>query len=86
MRRDRHPDKDIEAAIRYAEALGWRFRKAGGHAFGRLLCPWNDADCRCGEFCQISVWSTPRSAWAHAAQIRRAVDGCMRAQDAEGGS
>jgi hypothetical protein len=76
MTRRRHPIKEIEAALAHAEARGWRVVSARGHAWARLYCPWNDADCRCGEFCVVSVWSTPRNAVAHARQIRRVVDGC----------
>ncbi len=70
-RRRRHPDKDVEAAIQYAETRGWRIEKRKGHAWGRLFCPWAD---RSG--CMISVWSTPRSGANHARQIRRGVDQC----------
>lgn len=73
MRRPRHPSKEIEAAICELEALGWRYRSAGGsaHCWGRLLCPRHD---RTG--CQISIWSTPRSPDNHAAAIRRAGRRC----------
>jgi hypothetical protein len=37
--RSGHPDEDIEAAMQFAEAAGWRCRKSRGHAWGRLLCP-----------------------------------------------
>lgn len=39
QRRKKHPNKEIEKAIRYAERLGWRYRRAGksAHAWGRLL-------------------------------------------------
>ena len=76
MARSRHGSKAIEAALSYAEEHGWRVEKASGHAWGRLYCPWNDSDCRCGEFCIVSVWSTPRNPEGHARQIRRVIDGC----------
>jgi hypothetical protein len=69
-----HPNKEIEAAVAYAESLGWRWRKAHGHAWGRLLCPKNDRDG-----CQLSVWSTPKNPQNHARAIRRAVDRCAHA-------
>ncbi len=71
--RKRHPKKDIEAAIEYAEHHGWRFQKVGNsaHAWGRLLCPLHE---RGG--CSMSVYSTPRNALVHARQIRRRVDMC----------
>ena len=76
MGRRRHPNKDFEAALAYAEVRGWRVEASGGHAWARMYCPWNDHDCRCGEFCIVSVWSTPRNPFAHARQIFRVVDGC----------
>ncbi|WPU21747.1 hypothetical protein RI049_16985 [Cedecea neteri] len=76
MARKRHPQKEIEAALSYAECQGWRVKEGGSHCWGKLYCPWNDKACRCGEFCISCVWGTPRSAENHARQIRRLVDGC----------
>ena len=61
MTRPRHSKKEIEAALAHAEAQGWRIELASGHAWGRLYCPHNDSECRCGEFCIVSVWSTPKN-------------------------
>lgn len=66
MPRPRHPKKEVEAAIAYAESLGFRLRVPWGH-WGVLLC---EGDC------MVPVFSTPKNAWNHARQIRRAVDGC----------
>lgn len=73
-----HPRKEIEAALHYAEDHGWRAvpAKGKGHAWGRLYCPYNEADCRCGEFCIVGIWSTPRCAEHHAATLKRVVDHC----------
>jgi hypothetical protein len=78
MSRRRHPDFDIEKALTYVESNGWRVEPAGprGHAWGKMLCPHNDPECRCGEFCITSNWSTSRDSHNHARQIRRVVDGC----------
>jgi len=77
MRRQ-HFKKDIEAALRYAEEHGWRVqpKRGAGHAWGRMYCPCNDAECRCGEFCITSIWSTPRSSGNHASMLKRVVDHC----------
>ena len=77
-RRARHPSKEIEAALDYAESHGWRVVPLKGYAWGKIQCPWNDRDCRCGAFCQESVWSTPRVPEHVAAHIRRVVDGCAQ--------
>jgi hypothetical protein len=71
MARPRHPNKEIEAAVRYAESRGWTFVRAGGHAWGILHCP---AHARDG--CQARVWSTPRDRTGHARDVRRAVERC----------
>lgn len=84
MSRPRYPDKHIERAIQYAEALGWKVHMSNGHAWGRLYCPHATR-----EGCHISVWSTPRDAENHARHIRRYMDQCPHAReqppDQEGG-
>lgn len=72
-----HPKKEIAAAIKYAVDCGWRVEEGGSHAWGQMYCPYNDDDCRCGEFCRASIWSTPKSPENHAKQIRRVVDNCV---------
>lgn len=76
MARARHPSKEIEAALRFAERRGWHIEVGGSHAWGRMLCPANDPACRCGEFCITSIWSTPRNTSNHANQLRRIVEKC----------
>lgn len=75
----RHKNKEMRAALEYAEAHGWSVEPAGksAHAWGTLLCPENDADCRGQMFCRISIWGTPRSPENDAKKIRRAVDKCI---------
>ena len=74
MDRPRHPKKAVEAAVAFAEARGWRWRKGEGHCWGRLKCTRSD---RTG--CQISVNSTPRNAEDHARAILRYVSHCDHA-------
>lgn len=76
MSRPRHPKKEVENALQYAETHGWRVEACSGHAWGRMYCPYNDDECRCGEFCIASIWSSPRNAVTHARQLRRVVDHC----------
>jgi hypothetical protein len=76
MARSSHPDKDIEKALKYAEANGWHIEVGGAHAWGRMYCPYDDSECRCGKFCIANVWSTPRNAGDHAKALRRVVDNC----------
>ena len=82
MARSRHPNKHIEAAVKHAEALGWRFVKASAraHAWGYLYCP---LQTRMG--CKVTVYSTPRAPESHAKDIRREVDGCPHAGSSEQG-
>ena len=83
MPRSRHPKPDIEAALRHAEQHGWRVVQGGSHAWGKMLCPYDQRDCRCGLFCITSIWSTPANAGNFAKQLRRVVDGCAMYQSRE---
>jgi len=65
MARPRHPNKEVEDAVAYAEARRWTWR-ALGH-WGRLFCPHADRDG-----CQVGVFGTPKNAGNHARQIIRA--------------
>lgn len=78
MLRKKHPNKELEAAVQYAEDHGWRYKEAGNsaHAWGRLLCPLESRDG-----CSMSVWSTPRNPFIHAMQIQRRVDFCSHRKE-----
>jgi hypothetical protein len=67
--RPRHPKKEVEEAVAYAESKGWRWRKQGH--WGYLYCPCAD---RSG--CWVGVWGTPKNAGTHAKQIFRAIKNC----------
>jgi hypothetical protein len=73
----RHPKKEVEEALAYADESGWRVveSEGGGH-YGRILCPE-----RSREGCSRSVWSTPRNPGAHARQLRRAIDRCPHSEE-----
>lgn len=73
--RPRHPNKEVEEAVLYAEAKKWNWRKQGH--WGRLYCPKADRDG-----CQVGVNGTPRDADIHARQIKRAVDRCPHQKEA----
>ena len=78
MLRPSHSKKEVEEALRHAEAQGWRVEVGGSHAWGRIYCPYKDDESRCGEFCTASVWSTPKNPGSHARALRprRVVDNC----------
>jgi hypothetical protein len=78
MARTRHPDKEIEDAVSYAEAIGWKVVPIKGHGWGRLYCAHHDRDG-----CKVSVWSTPRSSGDHARDILRAVKRCPHQEKEE---
>lgn len=77
MPRPTHPNKEIESALRYAQSRGWKVIEGGGHCWGKLYCPWNSANCRCGEVCIVSIWSTPKKPGNFARQIKRVVNNCV---------
>lgn len=74
--RSRHPEKEVEEAVKYAESQGWTVRKQGH--WGRMYCAYADRDG-----CQFGVNGTPRNAGDHARQIRRAVDRCPHRDEGE---
>ena len=80
MPRKKHTSKEIEAVIQELEELGWDLIEGKGHAWGILRCPANDKDCRCGEFCQMSVWSTPKISQQFAKRIRQKALACVKLQ------
>jgi hypothetical protein len=73
MARPRHPNKHIEAALKYAEDLGWRVKKSKGHAhcWGMMYCPRNARDG-----CKVGINSTPKNPQNHARQLRSEIDLC----------
>jgi hypothetical protein len=76
---DSHPNKEIAAALQYAEDNGWSVVKSSrGHCWGLIRCPHGRGGC------QKSVWSTPRSPENHARAIRRYVDSCPHKGEYEG--
>jgi len=80
MPRDKHPNKEIEAALQYAESKNWRVEKSKGksaHAWGRVYCPTKDNFCINTERCITSIWSTPRNAVNHARLLKKMVDRCL---------
>ncbi len=74
MPRSRHPNKEIEDAVAYAEAEGWTLRKLGH--WGRLFCAQADRNG-----CQVGVNGTPRNPGTHARQIIRAINRCPHGKD-----
>jgi hypothetical protein len=72
MARSRHPNKEIESALQYAEAKGWRILQAKrGHNWGRMYCHHAQRDG-----CKVGIHSTPRDPYRHANKLRAAVDHC----------
>ncbi len=69
--RPRHTSSELEAAVRYAEELGWRVMMGTGHNWCRLYCTEASRDG-----CQVGVYSTPKNAGNHARHIKRAIDRC----------
>jgi hypothetical protein len=78
MPRKKHPDKNIEASVVYAEERGWIYKESGNssHAWGRLLCPLHTREGH-----QMSIWTTPRNTYNHAEQIKKLVDRCAHREE-----
>lgn len=77
-KRNRHPDKDIEAAIQYAENLGWIYHPSGNssHAWGKLHCPLHTREGH-----HISIYTTPRNPANYAKLIRQRVNKCEHSNE-----
>lgn len=73
-KRPKHPNKEIEKAIVYAEQNRWIYRDSGrsAHAWGKLLCPLHTREGH-----TMLIWSTPRNTFNHAQQIKKLVDKCQ---------
>jgi hypothetical protein len=84
MARKRHTSKEIETMIQELEALGWAVIEGKGHAWGMLRCPNNSKECRCGEFCQMSVWSTPKNPQQFAKKLRQKALACVKPKKPKG--
>jgi hypothetical protein len=70
--RRRHPRREIEDALRYAETKNWAVVPTkSGHRWGVMRC--REAT---RQGCQVSIWSTPRNTGNHANALRRAVERC----------
>ena len=70
--RERHKVTEVEDALQYAEAAGWRVDvRHNGHVWGRIFCPLATR-----QGCQLSVGSTPKNNGNEAKRIRRYVDSC----------
>jgi hypothetical protein len=77
-KRVKHPDKEIEEAISYAEENGWIYKDSGksSHAWGKLFCPLHTREGH-----KMSIWSTPRDPFIHAQQIKRFITKCKHEED-----
>ncbi len=76
MKRAKHPTKEIEAALKFAESEKWRVDVGGSHAWGKMFCPFYQEPCRCGVFCITPTLSTPRDAENHARDLKRVIEKC----------
>ena len=74
---DRHPNKEIRAALEVMVDADWRIEKRNGHAWGRAFCPGGADGCKP----PTSIWSTPTVSENHARQLRRAVEQCPHSSE-----
>ena len=73
MSRPKHPKKEIEEAVKYAESQGWTFKAPGksAHVWGTMLCPEKSREGH-----RFGVYSTPKVPAHHAKRLKGAVDEC----------
>ena len=80
---ERHPDKDIEAAIAEMAGAGWRIERSRGrhaHAWGKAFCPMRGRAEHLD--CATSISSTPRSSANEARRLRQRIKRCQRLSEA----
>jgi hypothetical protein len=66
--RRRHPKKDVEKALQYAESNGWEVIEVHrSHRWGYTVC---------GFGCALSIPSTPRNPTMIAKRLQQTVDRC----------
>lgn len=74
--RRRHPKKDVEAALRTAEAAGWTVEEIHrGHRWGQARCPAREH--------HAPIWSTPRDPTTVGKRIREQVARCPHSRPGE---
>lgn len=81
MFRNKHPNKEIEEALKYAEKKHWRIENSKGHPFAQMYCPNVGCKEKCesnGKWCRVGIWSTPRNPANHARDLKKIVDRCIR--------
>ena len=77
-KRSKHPNKEIESAIKYAEERGWEHRESGdsSHAWGKLNCPLHTREGH-----HMSIYTTPKNPTNYAKLIRQRVDKCEHSDE-----
>lgn len=73
IKRKKHPNKEIEKAIQYAEKRGWEYRESGNssHTWGKLHCPLHTREGH-----HMSIYTTPKNPTNYAKLIYQRVDKC----------
>lgn len=80
---ERHPDKDVNAAIEAMREAGWqieRSRSRSGHAWGKAFCPHSGQNEHLD--CAVSISGTPRSGSNEERRLRRRIRRCQRIGEA----
>lgn len=81
----RHTRGGARQALADARRLGWWFRPAAGHSFGRLACGRRDRrDPESDSRCELTVLSTAGGDAEDTANlIREAIDGCPHRESSD---
>ena len=70
-----HALKDVDAAIKTALKMGWRWvEKGNGHTVGYLYCTASSSGGHEENTCCIPVFGSPKNSGNHAKKIRKAVE------------
>ena len=79
----RHPDKEVDAAVKAMRRAGWRIERnktRAAHAWGKAFCPSEGQQAHWE--CAVSISGTPRSGANEARRLRHRIKRCLRISEA----
>ncbi len=76
----KHQHKKIREVLEYAQEQGWSIQDGSGRSWGKVLCPYNDNNCRKGEYCLRNVYTTPKNPENKARELKRIIRNCIHSE------
>lgn len=73
----KHQHKKMREALKYAKEKGWSIEESSGRSWGTIYCPYKDSNCRKGENCRRSVYTTPKNPENKSRELKRIIRNCI---------